>query len=49
MYYLTRDMRLVAYNITGYINDGKFQKMYEIQLNQTYDNANCRDLTYWKS
>jgi hypothetical protein len=50
MYYLTRDMRFVACNISGYIDaNGTVRKLYEVQLNQTYQNANCRDLTYWRT
>ena len=47
VYFFTRDMKFKAYNITGYLDTGVFNLIYEIQLNQTFSNAECRDLTFF--
>ena len=40
-------MKFKAYNITNYLDTGVFNLIYEIQLNKTFANAQCRDLTFF--
>jgi len=46
MVFITRDMRFIGYNMTAMMDSGKIEKLYDRQLNRTYENANCRDILH---
>ena len=48
MVFVTRDMRFIGYNMTAMMDSGKIEKLYDRQLNKTYENANCRDILHLK-
>jgi len=39
-------MRFIGYNMTALMDSGRVEKLYDRQLNKTYENANCRDLLH---